>query len=311
MNAWDGRGRGAPGELTATRRVVELFATEALLALDRYEQSLPADATDRGRQTADRFAHWWKRLEMDDAWRGTGGTDAEQILAKAADLALDPDNHEGLRVEEAAAEAKMIAEFRGRPTTMKGIDDFRREFDTAYGGTADVPSSGDEWLAQSLTRLARASVLRDVVTRGAKVQFSQPLRDTADELVRQGQRLVESRDELAVQQQAAADVEASDRGRPWLIAACAAYGVGVSTSGAPPAAQFAMIVPALAVTLSQTIKAWDAKQNPVGSGLDPAQAQLRSVRTDLTNTLDTPPPATRHDTRALRSTQNRPGTPSR
>jgi hypothetical protein len=282
-----------------------MFATEALLALDRYEQSLPADAADRGKQTAERLAHWWKQLEMDDAWRGAVGTDAEQILAKAADLARDPANHEGFGVEEAAAQAKMIAEFRGRPTTMKGIADFRRDFDAAYGGRADVPSNGDEWLAQSLTRLARASVLRDVVARGAKVQFNQPLRDAADELVRQGQRLMESRNELAVQQQAKANTDASDRGRPWLIAACASYGVTVWTLDAPPLAQVAMIVPALAVTVAQTVKAWDDRQKPVDPGLDPAQAQLRSVRTDLTNTLDTPSPATRHDTRALRNATTR------
>ncbi|TCC08207.1 hypothetical protein [Kribbella soli] len=298
-----GEDRGRP--IAATRQVVEMFATEALLALDKYERSLPADATDRGQQTADRLAHWWKQLKMDDALRGGGGTDAEQILAKAADLALDPHNHEGLRVEDAAAQAKMMADFRGRPTAMKDIADFRREFGTAYGGTADVPASGDEWLAQSLTRLARASLLRDVVTRGAKAELSRPLRDAADELVQQGQKLMDGQDELAVRQQMSAAEDASYRHQVRLVVGSLVYAAGVTASGAPDLAQAAMLAPAAAVAITQTVKSWNARQNPPEPGLDPAQAQLRSVRTDLTNTLDTPTPATRRDTRAIRNATTR------
>jgi hypothetical protein len=290
----------ASGQLVPARQVVDMFATEALLALDRYGKSLPAGAPDGPQQTADRFAHWWRRLRLDDAWRGAGGTDAEQILAKAAELALDPGNDAGLSAEEAAAQANSVAAYKGRPMPLKAIADFRRDFAAAYGGKADLPEP-EQWLVQSLTRLARASVLRDVVARGAQVQLSQPLRDAADDLARQGRELMDARRELGVRQQAQAGRESEARRGIWTVAGCVAYSLGVTATGAPPLAQLAMIAPALAVTVSETAKSWDALQAPAGPGLDPAQAELRSVRTDLVNTLSTPPPTTRRDTKALRN----------
>ncbi|HWD80320.1 MAG TPA: hypothetical protein VG497_15595, partial [Kribbella sp.] len=138
-------------EEAAARQVVDLFATEALLALDRYEQSFPADTPDKARRTADRLAHWWQRLGLEDVRPDRAGTDAEQILAKAAELSLDPDNEWGVSIEEASAQAISAAAAEGRPLPVKGIEDFRKEFADAYGGRAQEPN-WDAWLAESLVR---------------------------------------------------------------------------------------------------------------------------------------------------------------
>lgn len=323
MTHWgSGRRREAAGEpgrdeLAAAQQVVDMFAAESLLALDRYEQSFPADVTDRARQTADRFAYWWRKLRMDDVRLGEGGSDAEQILATAAELSFDPKNEWGLSIEEATAQANNTAALDGRPPLTKGIADFRRDFEDAYGGQASTPSRADEWLAQSLTRLARAAVLRDVIARGAQVEVSQPLRAAADEMVRQGQRLTDDRRDLAAQQEAAESAQSAPVDRRGLYGRqvgltlmYAGYSAGVDLTGAPLWAQIALKAPAVAALIDATRKNWDAHHPADPAGLDPAQAELRSVRTDLINNLDRPNPTTRRDARTLR-TLNHPTGPSR
>ncbi|NUS00418.1 MAG: hypothetical protein HOV67_34780, partial [Kribbellaceae bacterium] len=282
-------------ELAAAQQVVDLFATEALLALDRYEQSFPADAPDKARRLADRLAHWWQRLELDDVLLHRPDSDAEQILVKAAELSLDPDNDRGVSVEEASAQAINAAAIAGRPLPAKSIQDFRKEFADAYGGRAQEPDWDDTWLAESLVRLRRASVLRDVVAAGSRVRVSAPLREAADDLVRQGQRLMDSRMALARRQE-----EPVSRREPLLrsardAAALLAWDVTVNLTGAPLWADVALKAPALAVYVKSVTDAWRDHDHSVATRLHPAQAQLRAVRKNLTDTLDTQSPASRRD----------------
>ncbi|MFF0267304.1 hypothetical protein [Kribbella sp. NPDC004536] len=289
-------------ELAAAQQVVDLFATEAVLALDRYEESFPADAPDKARRVADRLAYWWRKLELDDVRTDRAGTDAEQLLAKAAELSLDPDNNWGVSIEEAAAQAVNDAAVEGRPLPAKGIEDYRREFAEAYGGHAQEPDWDDTWLAESLVRFRRASVLRDVVAASARVRVSEPLRNAADDLVRRGQQLMDRRLDLARRQEAPVS-----RREPLLrnardAAALLAWDVGVNMTGAPLWADLALKGPALAVYVKAVTDAWRDHDHAVATRLDPAQAQLRSVRKGITDTLDTQSPATRRDHRALRNT---------
>lgn len=294
-------------ERAAAQQVVELFAAEALLALDRYERSFPAAAPDKPRRTADRLAHWWRKLDLDDVRLDPDGTDAEQILAKAAELALDPDNDWGVSLEEASAQAVNDAAIEGRTLPVSGVADLRKQFDEAYGGRADIPSRDDEWLARSLTRFARASVLRDVVAEAAHVRVSAPLRAAADDIVRQGQQLMDDRLSLARRRESPVSRREVVLRQARMTSAFFAYTVGVNLAGAPLWAELAMKAPALAVYVKGTSDAWLDHSNAVATRLDPAQAQLRSVRKGLTDGLDTPTPATRRDTRVLRNAPtNRP-----
>ncbi|MFF0345670.1 hypothetical protein [Kribbella sp. NPDC004875] len=302
----DGPRRDA--ELAAARRVVDVFATEALLALDRYAQSFPADAKDGPRKTADELAHWWRRLKMDDATLGADATDAEQILLQAAEMSLDPENEFGLTLQEATEKADLQTGLESRPALRKSMADFRREFDEAYGG-ASVPSHDDEWLAASLTRLARAAVLRDVVAEGARVQVSRPLRDAAEQMVRDGQRLIDGHDRLTADRAAPA-IRRGARNRQLLaVMEFATYVTAVGVSGVPPLAGAALGVPAGVIMAAETRRNRAAYRGAAATGLDPAQAQLRSVRTDLINSVDNQPPVSRRDTRALGAAKNRPRAP--
>ncbi|TDO52822.1 hypothetical protein EV651_11712 [Kribbella sp. VKM Ac-2571] len=298
-------------ELVAAQQVVDLFAAEALLAIDRYEQAFPAGAPDKERRTADRLAYWWRKLELDDARLDPEGTDAEQILVAAADLALDPENQWGLSLEEASAQAVNRAAMDGRTMPTTAIADLRKDFADAYGGRVELPARDDEWLAQSLTRLARASVLRDVVAEGAQVRVSEPLRAAADELVRQGQRLMDDRLDLARRQETPISPRPMFARQARNFSMLFAYSSGVELTGAPLWADLLMKTPAVALYLKESRDNWRDYDHAVATQLDPAQAQLRSVRTDLANTLDTPPPVNRRDARALRNPHNRPAGPSR
>jgi hypothetical protein len=299
-------------ELVAAGQVVDLFAAEALLALDRYERSFPAEATDQARQTADRLAHWWRKLDMDAARVDPEGTDAEQILAAAADLSLDPENHSGLSLEEASAQASNRAAMEGRTPPSTSITDLRKAFDDAYGGRVDLPTQHDVWLAQSLTRLARASVLRDVVAEGAQVKVSAPLRQAADDMVRQGRQLMDDRQDLARRHEAWADQQEGIKDQAAFTSLYVAYSLAVVGQVEIPVwAHLAAHAPALALYLKATIDNLKAHSGDVETRLDPAQAQLRSVRGDLIGNLDTSPPATRRDNGAPRKAANRRTGPGR
>jgi hypothetical protein len=281
-------------ELAAARQVVDLFASEALLALDRYERSFPKSETDSARQVGDRLAYWWQKLELDDVRPDPRGSDAEQILSAAGGLSVDPENKWGVSIEYASAYANNLAVVDGRTMPTTTIDDLRARFDQAYGGQASVPGRADDWLAQSLTRFARSSALRDVLAEGARVEASEPLRAAADELVRQGQRLMDDRRGLAVQRETPAKrsfgVNARNFAGYW------AYGTALSLTGAPFWAQVAMNTPATAMLLHS----WYEQHEQRKHRLDPAQAQLRSVRTDLIKNLDEAGAVTQRSTRAVR-----------
>jgi hypothetical protein len=281
--------------------VVDLFAGEALLALDRYERSFPADAPDKARRTADRLAYWWRQLELDDVRLDRAGTDSEQILAKAADLSLDPDNKWGVSLQEASALAMSEASIEGRPLPTTSIEDLRKDFTDAYGGSAGEPAQDSAWLAESLTRFGRASVLRDVIAASAKVRVSEPLREAADDLVRQGQQLMDNRLDLARSHERPINRREVFARQARATSAYFAYSLGVNLTGAPLWADVAMKAPALGLYIKETRDAWRDHAQTVASRHDPAQAQLRSVRTNLVNTLSTPPPTTRRDTKALRN----------
>jgi hypothetical protein len=293
-------------ELAAAQQVVDMFATEALLALDRYEQSFPAAATDQPRQVANRLAHWWRRLELDDVRLNPEGTDAEQILVAAADLALDPANQWGLSLEEASAQAVNRAAMEGRPMPATSVADLRKSFEDAYGDRVVLPVRDDDWLAQSLTRLARASLLRDVIAEGARVRVSKPLREAADDLIRQGQQLMDDRRDLGRRQETPINRRTVFMHQLRLASTYALYSLGVDMTGAPLWADLALKTPAFALYLKETRDVWRDHAQTVAGRLDPAQAQLRSVRNDLIGTLSTNPPTTRADNRALRQPPNHP-----
>ncbi|MEU4192236.1 hypothetical protein AB0E69_10075 [Kribbella sp. NPDC026611] len=286
-----------PGEVEAAQRVVSLFATEALLALDRYEQMFPADSPAQPRETADELAFWWRELKLDKAQiEPLAGQDrsesaAEQILEMAAELALDRDNKWGVTIEEATAQAQNRAANKLEAMPARGIEDFRQELTEAYGGQVQLPEDADRWLGESLTRLGQAALLRDVVATGARVRVSEPTRQAAAELVQEGRRLRNERLKVAA---TAARKPGTHSVVPHLArinAAYFTYSLGYHAAGLPPWANIALGTPATAMFFHSTFKtlresAESADRQQVHEHrLESAQAQLSSVRNDLAGKL--------------------------
>jgi hypothetical protein len=294
-----------------------MFATEALLALDRYEQSIPE--ADRPQQVAARLAFWWRKLRLDEAQLDPrvpeltpGGSDAEQILEMAGELAIDPDNKWGLIVAEATSQAQALAAIEHRDVPLRGIAELRKEFQEAYNGGLTLPSDPNDWLGQSLARLGRAAVLRDVVALGAQVRVSKPTREAADALVAEGQRLIDERNKLASKK-----AERPPAKQPWgmrlgaLTSAYFAYATGLSGMHLPLLAHAALSAPAVYVYLQGSTQALgDLESNKEAQRayehrLEPAQAELRSVRNDLVGQLRDGASLPARDTRAIDGKRDR------
>jgi hypothetical protein len=294
------RGSRSDEDLQAAQLAVDLFAGEALLAVDRLERSAsPGDPSQR-RIIANRLRYWAERFGLKGPPVEPDATDAPRILASAVGLATDPDNEAGVSLQAAIEQAG--------PDLTKGIADFRREFEDAYGGRIIVPGETDQWLGDSLKRLARAEVLREVVKLGATVRFSRSAVRAADELVEQGSRLQSGRAELAaakaLQGSSGRRFVARQAARVLTFAACAA---GVELSSLPhpvrvaleSSAGAALIVAAQRDTLVQ----WAA------ADADPRHAQLRlqAARADLTVGLNGPNPLGQRDAKAIRANRLGPG----
>jgi hypothetical protein len=298
----------AEDDVAAAETVMDLLATEALLALDKFERRAPSDDPTRSQETANLLKYCWKELRLDEVEFSSEASDAQRILVAAADLAHDPENKWGVTLQGATIRAKADTFFARQGELKKGIEDFRQDFEDSYGGRATVPS-GQEWLQQSLTRLARASVLRDVVALGAKVQMSRPVQEAADNLVQHGQKLVADRNRLAARQAAV------DRGhflsrQGSLTAGYIAYATSIDLTPTPEWVQAVLKAPAVAYMFVKTMEIW-RQHDDVFDRLDSAQAQLRSVRTNATESLDGENPIGRRDARTLGTSRPRKDGPAR
>jgi hypothetical protein len=316
---WPPRGDKGPvgDELLAAQRVVGLFATEALLALDRYARSIPKP--ERDVQTANRLAYWWRKLKLDevqldlrDGRVAPGGTDAEQILEMAGERAIDPQNTGGVSLDEATLAAQRLAEAEQRAMPVRGMADFREEFAAAYDGRLTLPEDPSDWLGQSLTRLARAAVLRDVVALRAQVRISKPTREAADALVEQGQRLIDERNKLET-----AKAERPPVKEPWgmrqgaLTSGYVAYAAALGGMHLPLVARSALTAPVAYFYARETMRAIggirENRQRQAGHEhrLEPAQAELRSVRSNLVGQLGDGGALPVRDTRAIDGQRDR------
>ncbi|MEV5967718.1 hypothetical protein AB0L70_38480 [Kribbella sp. NPDC051952] len=294
-------------DVAAAETVMDLLATEALLALDKFERRAPSDDPARSQETANLLKYCWKELRLDEV-ELSQASDAQRILVAAAHLAHDPENKWGVTLQGATIRAKADTFFARQGELKKGIEDFRQDFEDSYGGRATVPN-GQEWLQQSLTRLARASVLRDVVAVGAKVQMSTPVQKAADNLVQHGQKLTADRNRLAARQAAV------DRGhflaqQGSLTAGYIAYATSIDLTPTPEWVQMVLKAPAAAYMFVRTLEIW-RQRDDVYDRVDSAQAQLRSVRTNATESLDGDNPFGRRDARTLGTARPRKDGPSR
>ena len=157
------RGEPSRDELVAAQQVVDMFASEALLALDRFERSFPATATDRERQVADRLTYWWQKLELDEVRPDPRGSDAEQILGAAADLSREAPAPRKVKHPKAAIELHpdFAAALDKAPKAKAALDGFSPSARRDYL----------EWIAdakQDATRQKRIATAVEWLSEGKK-----------------------------------------------------------------------------------------------------------------------------------------------
>ncbi|TDD61178.1 hypothetical protein E1263_08300 [Kribbella antibiotica] len=253
-------------EVVAIEQVMDLFATEALLALEKADRP------------AERLAEQWQRLGLDE-----------------------------LQLSDSEAQQHLAAAVAGAPMDSS---DLRREYRDSYG-RSHVPPLADQWLDESLTRLARAGVLRDVVATGTKLKVSEPLRKAADDLVREGMQLLEGRRFLDHQQTAPLPGrKAQILGYATALTACTAYGTAVQSLSQPIPVQAVLLAPALVYLTARyrnLERDWMVGRH---NQVTPAKDQLADARWDAADAVDAAAQPTRADTRVIRAARREAG-PSR
>jgi hypothetical protein len=299
-----------PDEFLTARQVMDFVATEAVVALDRYERSFAAGDREQPHQSARRLAYWWKMLRMDEVDFGPDPTDAQRILAAAGSIATGDRTSSGLRMRDAFQLARTRARIDDGVTLSTGVDKLRSDFEAVYGGRMPEPDAG-VWLKKSLTRLAKASVLAEVLAVPAEVTLSKRVRDTANELVEQGQKLVDSQRRL----QRAQSVSIPTRGEA-LRQQAGLSSLGVLNSVAfdqahlPWMLEMALKAPGGILVAYETLRLWSDRRSAIQE-LESAQAALRASRPGVVSTLDTVGEVPPRDVKAVRTARSRGPGPER
>ncbi|MGW6281642.1 hypothetical protein [Kribbella sp. NPDC055071] len=287
------------GELAAIRQVMDFFAIEAVLALDRYERSFSAGNREQPQQSARRLARWWTELMMDEVDFGPDPTDAQRILAAAGSLATGSQQESGLRMQDAVDEARLRARVDDRVSLTTEIEQLRGDFESLHDGNVRVPEDNDRWLKESLTRLANASVLADVLAVPAQVTMSKRVRDTANELVGRGQELIAKQQRLHAAQAVPIPNLGDAAGRQAALNALFMMSnYGVNAANLPYLLEAAAKAPAAAYVFYESWRLWSERKF-ARHELDSARTALRGVRPGLTSTLDTVGPLRPVDVRAI------------
>jgi hypothetical protein len=284
----------------AAEQNLDLFAREAVLALDRYERSFPTGDRDTARKVGERLADLWGRYGLDEVAFDPDASDPQRILVAAAKLATAPDSR-GVTIADASQQAARDAHAAETRPVTENIGRLRWQLKESFGDSVEYPPAG-EWLDQSLSRLAKASVLRDVVNLGAQVQVSEAARVAAEQFVQQGQDMMA--DKSAVSTAAASlrqDSKTYAIRQLAYIGGSVGFNAEINSLGLPYWAEVISRIPAAVWMARGVTTAW-ADRKDLKDEVKTGQQRLRSVRTDLTNTLDNAnPPLGERDARAVQN----------
>jgi hypothetical protein len=271
--------------LAAADWSMDVFAREAMLALYDFEKTFPPREDESARRVGTRFAYLWNRYGLDGVSFAPNSSVAQRSLAAAAELATAPDSP-GLKLADAWHKATADAGGPVRPLP-EHIERARREMHQWFGKSQANSTPGD-WLDQSLSRLARASVLRDVIRLGAEVEVSQPGQEAAAEFIRQGQRMMDTSREVST---AASNLQ--DGYREYFLmqlrnaGAYFAYGLSLDLTDWPNAAQFALEFPAAMYYAHKSLPPFLDRVH-LQLTVRKSQQELRTGRQDVIGLLDQP-----------------------
>ena len=223
-------------ERDAADEVVTLFARDALVALQDLERSYDDDP-DLAREIGGRFRRYWSQAGLDGLdWSGERD-DAQKIVAAVAELANSESG------EATTGEASLLVASRGM--LQHGVDDMRADVVVDDSPHAPDPT---ERLRESLARLGKARVFRDLVdlptTVGVPAQVRTAVERAVDEAERLGDTQRSRRPALADRDRAEARLQRATVARNGI-----SLGGGMSIVTASDRLSTAMVFTAVGVNL--------------------------------------------------------------
>lgn len=172
-------------ERRAADQTVDLYARDALVALQDFASSFGSNDPDRGREVGVRLLQYWEQLGMDELdWSGSDRGDAERILAAVAEIAHEPGD--GPRTDPISRASRLAA---GRRPLRENADTIRNRTIAESGEPSQDEGTPDDRLRRSLARMATARVIRDVVDLPTTTRGSEPVRQAAQQAVDEALRL--------------------------------------------------------------------------------------------------------------------------
>lgn len=158
--------------------VVTMFAQDALVALQDFERSFDGDDPGLAREVGGRFRRYWSQAGLDGLdWSGERD-DPQKIVAAVAELANSESG------EATVGEASLLVASRGM--LQHGVDDMRADVVVDDGPHAPDPT---ERLRESLARLGKARVFRDLVDLQTTIGVSSDVRVAVERAVDEAERL--------------------------------------------------------------------------------------------------------------------------
>jgi len=258
--------------------VMELFAREALVALDRYVNSLPDK--QKGRAGKD-FATLWQELKLGEVQFTEPASEGQRILQEAYRLS------ETLEIRPLTVELAQARAHLGGPREMAVFAGMKDDFED-YIDSSNLPEP-HEFLRRSLGRLAKAATVREVIQAGAALRFvdvgNSESRKQAAAVLEQGKKLAPARSRVNVRKRIRHNAEDEfDAAAGLTTIGGAATAIVLSTHGTPMVASVALAAAeglALAATFARGSRGVRAVRN-----LTKSQEQLASVRDAVAGAVD-------------------------
>ena len=201
-------------ERRAADQTVDLYAREALVALQDLGTSFGPSDPSRGREVGVRLLQYWEQLGMDELdWSGPDNGDAARILAAVAEIGREPGD--GPRTDPISRASRLAA---SRRPLRENADTIRRRTLAQYGEPSADAGSPDDRLRGALARLATARVIRDVVELPTTTRGSEPVRRAAEQAVDEAVRLGDRTRELDRANEAFATAERDYNDAGWNVA---------------------------------------------------------------------------------------------
>jgi hypothetical protein len=274
--------------------VIDIFAWEALVALQKYAEHLGEDHPDTPAKVGDLLVRTWDDAGLDLAeWPEESElSDAQALLRTAVDSAVRFPGVGGTVRGAVDDLATVQQRFPART-----VGEVASELERAYGRPL-VTSSPAHWLRSSLGRVAAARLVRDTVGLEARAEAGPEAREWAQRILRESEMHGYDRDQgVDRAEQHERQVAGTWKGKVATLAAAVAGVAGLDYAVTGDVDQWLSGGAVVVYVASRLALNYRDQRRDASRGVGTAQEQNRSGRSDLGGSLDRfgerhrPPPA--------------------